>query len=152
MLIAQLQVLDYNVDCITKINFKRYVDYTTKIQSWLYNYKLRLHCLFHNYNFWTTMLVAQQQIWTKMLIVQLQVLDYNVGCKTTNFDYVADCTTKIQVLYYTQFVTLVQFVFHWIFCNPGGLDSWDQSRSRSRTSFVSRLTFLNCRDFLDGRD
>ncbi len=36
--------------------------------------------------------------------------------------------------------------------NFGGLDSWDQSRSRSRTSFVSRLTFLNCRDFLDGRD
>ena len=34
----------------------------------------------------------------------------------------------------------------------GGLDSWDQSRSRLRTSFVSRLTFLNCRDFLDGRD
>jgi hypothetical protein len=30
--------------------------------------------------------------------------------------------------------------------NPGGLDSRDQSRSR--TSFVSRLTFLNCRDIL----
>jgi hypothetical protein len=36
--------------------------------------------------------------------------------------------------------------------NHGGLDSRDQSRSRSRTSYVSRLTFLNCRDFLDGRD
>ncbi len=34
----------------------------------------------------------------------------------------------------------------------GGLDSQDQSRSRSRTSFVSRLTFLNCQDFLDGWD
>jgi hypothetical protein len=32
----------------------------------------------------------------------------------------------------------------------GGLDSRDQSRSR--TSYVSRRTFLNCRDFLDGRD
>ncbi len=38
------------------------------------------------------------------------------------------------------------------FINPGALDSRDQSRSRSRTSFVSRLTFLNCQDFLDGRD
>ncbi len=31
----------------------------------------------------------------------------------------------------------------------GGLDSWDQSRSRSRTSLASRLTFLKCQDFLD---
>ena len=30
--------------------------------------------------------------------------------------------------------------------NPGGLDSRDQSRSRSRTSLASRLTFLKCRD------
>ncbi len=36
--------------------------------------------------------------------------------------------------------------------NPGGLDSRDQSRSRSRTSLASRLTFLKCRDFLDCRD
>ncbi len=34
----------------------------------------------------------------------------------------------------------------------GGLDSRDQSRSRSRTSYMSRRTFLNCRDFLDGPD
>ncbi len=34
----------------------------------------------------------------------------------------------------------------------GGLDSRDQSRSRSRTSLASRLTFLKCRDFLDCRD
>ncbi len=33
---------------------------------------------------------------------------------------------------------------------PGGLDSWDQSRSR--TSLVLRPTFLKCQDFLDGRD
>ncbi len=36
--------------------------------------------------------------------------------------------------------------------NHGGLDSWDQLRSRSRTSLASRLTFLKCRDFLDSRD
>jgi hypothetical protein len=35
---------------------------------------------------------------------------------------------------------------------PGGLDSRDQSRSISRMSLVSRLTFLQCWDFLDGRD
>ena len=33
--------------------------------------------------------------------------------------------------------------------NPGGLDSRDQSRSRSRTSLASRLTFLKCRENLD---
>ncbi len=33
-----------------------------------------------------------------------------------------------------------------------GLDSRDQSRSRSRMSFVLRLAFLKCQDFLDGRD
>jgi hypothetical protein len=31
--------------------------------------------------------------------------------------------------------------------SPGGLDSRDLSRLRSRTSFVSRLTFLKCRDY-----
>ncbi len=35
---------------------------------------------------------------------------------------------------------------------PGGLDSWDQSRSRLRLFFVSSLTFFKCQDFLDGRD
>ncbi len=35
---------------------------------------------------------------------------------------------------------------------PGGLDSRDQSRSRSRTSLASRPVFKTCRDFLDGRD
>ncbi len=34
-----------------------------------------------------------------------------------------------------------------ILIKVGGLDSRDQSRSRSRTSFVSRLTFENCRDY-----
>ncbi len=34
----------------------------------------------------------------------------------------------------------------------GGLDSQDQSRSRSRTSIVSRLTFENCRDYPSFRD
>ncbi len=34
--------------------------------------------------------------------------------------------------------------------NHGGLDSRDQSRSR--TSFVSRPVFKTCQDFLDGRD
>jgi hypothetical protein len=36
--------------------------------------------------------------------------------------------------------------------NPGGLDSRDQSRSRSRTSIVSRLTFENGRDYPSRRD
>ncbi len=35
---------------------------------------------------------------------------------------------------------------------PGGLDSQDQSRSRSRTSLVSRLTFLKCRDYPSRQD
>ncbi len=35
---------------------------------------------------------------------------------------------------------------------PGGLDSRDQSKSRSRLSLVSRSTFLKCQDFLDGRE
>ncbi len=35
---------------------------------------------------------------------------------------------------------------------PGGLDVWDQSRSRSRTSIVSRLTFENGRDYPSRRD
>ena len=34
----------------------------------------------------------------------------------------------------------------------GGLDGRDQSRSRSRTSFVSRLTFENRRDYPSRRD
>ncbi len=34
----------------------------------------------------------------------------------------------------------------------GGLDSRDQSRSRSRTSLASRPVFKTCQDFLDGRD
>jgi hypothetical protein len=34
----------------------------------------------------------------------------------------------------------------------GGLDSRDQSRSRSRTSFVSRLTFENRRDYPSCQD
>ncbi len=41
------------------------------------------------------------------------------------------------------------------FCNkinPGGLDSRDQSRSRSRTSIVSRLTFENRQDYPSCRD
>ena len=33
-------------------------------------------------------------------------------------------------------------------CNPGGLDSRDQSRSRLRLSFVSRPVFKTCRDRL----
>jgi hypothetical protein len=37
-------------------------------------------------------------------------------------------------------VRLVAFLKH------GGLDSRDQSRSRSKTSFVSRLTFEKCRE------
>ena len=41
---------------------------------------------------------------------------------------------------------------NWKKFKVGGLDSRDQSRSRSRMSFLSRLTFLKCRDFLDGRD
>ncbi len=36
------------------------------------------------------------------------------------------------------------------FCKVGGLYSRDQSRSKSRMSIVWRLTFLKCRDFLDG--
>jgi hypothetical protein len=35
---------------------------------------------------------------------------------------------------------------------PGGLYSRDQLRLGSRMSLVSRLTFLQCRDFLDGQD
>jgi hypothetical protein len=34
----------------------------------------------------------------------------------------------------------------WLFSKVGGLDSRDQSRSRSRMSFVSRLTFENRRE------
>ncbi len=34
----------------------------------------------------------------------------------------------------------------------GGLDSRDQSRSRSRTSIVSRQTFENGRDYPERRD
>ena len=34
----------------------------------------------------------------------------------------------------------------------GGLDSQDLSRSRSRTSLVSRPTFLKCRDYPSRRD
>ena len=46
------------------------------------------------------------------------------------------------------FCTTVQqlrldFVSYWISSNHGGLESWDQSRSRSRSSFMSRLTFEN---------
>ena len=37
-------------------------------------------------------------------------------------------------------------------CKLGGLDGRDQSRSRSRTSFVSRLTFENRRDYPSRRD
>ena len=37
-------------------------------------------------------------------------------------------------------------------CNLGVLYSRDQSRSRSRTSFVSRLTFLKCPDYPSRRD
>ncbi len=47
---------------------------------------------------------------------------------------------------------LKQVRYKWLFAKVGGLDSRDQSRSRSRMSFVSRLTFLKCQDFLDGRD
>jgi hypothetical protein len=36
--------------------------------------------------------------------------------------------------------------------NLGGLDSWDQSRSRSRTSFVLRLTLENRRDYPSCQD
>jgi hypothetical protein len=36
-----------------------------------------------------------------------------------------------------------------VFCKSGGLNSWDQSRSR--TSLVSRPTFLKCQDFLNGQ-
>jgi hypothetical protein len=36
--------------------------------------------------------------------------------------------------------------------NPGGLHSREQSRSRSRTSIVSRLTFENSRDYPSRRD
>jgi hypothetical protein len=39
-----------------------------------------------------------------------------------------------------------------IIFNLGGLDSRDQSRSRSRTSFVSRLTFLKCQNYPSHRD
>ncbi len=37
-------------------------------------------------------------------------------------------------------------------CKPGGLDVRDQSRSRSRTSIASRLTFENRRDYPSRRD
>jgi hypothetical protein len=40
----------------------------------------------------------------------------------------------------------------WNIFKFGGLDSRDQSRSRSRTSFVSRLTFFKCRDYPSRRD
>jgi hypothetical protein len=43
-------------------------------------------------------------------------------------------------------------LINYIFTMPGGLDSRDQSRLRSRLSLVSRPTFLKCQDFLDGRD
>ncbi len=36
--------------------------------------------------------------------------------------------------------------------SPGGLDSRDLLRSRSRTSFVSRLTYLKCRDYPSCQD
>ncbi len=38
--------------------------------------------------------------------------------------------------------------WNWTITNPGGLDR----RDRSRTSFVSRLTFLKCRDYPSRRD
>ncbi len=43
---------------------------------------------------------------------------------------------------------------NWFFdtFKPGGLDVWDQSRSRARTSIVWRLTFKNRRDFPSRRD
>ncbi len=47
---------------------------------------------------------------------------------------------------------LKQVRYKWLFAKVGGLDSQDQSRLRSRMSFVSRITFLKCQDFLDGRD
>ncbi len=46
---------------------------------------------------------------------------------------------KLSVTYFRQI---------WSIFNPGGLDSRDQSRSRSRLSFVSRPVFKTCRDRL----
>jgi hypothetical protein len=34
-----------------------------------------------------------------------------------------------------------------IFCKPGGLDSPDQSRLRSRLSFMLRSNFIKCQDY-----
>jgi hypothetical protein len=39
-----------------------------------------------------------------------------------------------------------------VICKPSGLDSRDRSRSRSRMSFASRLTFFKCQDLLDSWD
>jgi hypothetical protein len=39
--------------------------------------------------------------------------------------------------------------WYWVRSKPGGLDCWDQSRSRFLD--LSRLTFEKCRDFLDCR-
>jgi hypothetical protein len=47
---------------------------------------------------------------------------------------------------------LKKYIFEYIFFKLGGLDGRDQSRSRSRTSFVSRLTFENRRDYPSRRD
>jgi hypothetical protein len=44
------------------------------------------------------------------------------------------------------------FIVWLILYKVGGLDGRDQSRSRSRTSMVSRLTFENCRDYPSCRD
>jgi hypothetical protein len=55
-------------------------------------------------------------------------------------------------LFYNTSNPKICHIFHWQISKVGGLDSRDQSRSRSRMSFMSRLTFLKCRDFLDGGD
>jgi hypothetical protein len=64
-------------------------------------------------------------------------------------DILASCFNVMNIKW---LLWLLWLALLWDFVSPGGLDSWDRSRSRSRTSFVSRLTFLKCRDYPSRRD
>jgi hypothetical protein len=59
------------------------------------------------------------------------------------------CTTDLSESVANQEANVFQII---IIIKLGGLDGRDQSRSRSRTSFVSRLTFENRRDYPSHQD
>jgi len=66
-------------------------------------------------------------------------------CSTFSAEYyIVICQTK------ATFTKSVKNKHH--LTKPGGLNSRDQSRSRSRTSLVLRPTFLKCQDYPSRRD